>query len=323
MQRVEDWDNARYSITPPRAALDTRLTLIHFRLMAMLGRVNTAQGWCEMSQSAFAAALGYNRTSVVRAVKELVEWRYLEKRGQEEAGSARCHYRLLVDDPEPIELDEPTVVDVADDDAATQDVGTCSVGGDTSTCSVGGDTRVAREATHVSPNKDTALDQRSKITPPKAPSGGPSQNFRFEDRLLEQLRADGKHLDAVENLIAPLVASRKRLSIGKGSEAAKVLAEMAGRAHGIPTPALQAAAKRLVEQAGKVKPAEIAKAIDTARAAGCMVPIRRGTPQWHAWLQHFRSTKPREADVMSRFDFWQVRAEWPPQSQSTDGRPAA
>ena len=100
VQRIEDWDEARYAITPPRAALDPRLSLIHFRLMSMLGRVNTRQGWCDMSQTAFAEALGYNRGSVVRAVGELVAWRYVDKRGQDETGGSRCHYRLLIDEPE-------------------------------------------------------------------------------------------------------------------------------------------------------------------------------------------------------------------------------
>lgn len=333
VQRVEDWDNARYSITPPRAALDARLTLIHFRLMAMLGRVNTAQGWCEMSQSAFAAALGYNRTSVVRAVKELVEWRYLEKRGQEQAGSARCHYRLLVDDPEPIELDEPTVVDAADDDAATHDVGTCSVGGDTSTCSVGGDTGVAREATHVSPNKDTALDQRSKTTTPTPQAGRESDLDDFgsgQSGRAAALTASVKSRKALEamppsavvdRLLRPLV-ERRRFSATDHSAA---FAAIVARAKSLPTPHLDKVLDLVLAADVTVKLERVLAAVDAVKRCGLMVVItRRAQPdQWAAWLRHFERTEPKVAALMARYDSWQVRAEWPPQSQPTDGRPAA
>lgn len=178
------------------------------------------------------------------------------------------------------------------------------------------------DASHVNLVQRELSKEISK--PPKSPGGGLSEN-RFEDRLLAQLRATGRHTDAVEHLIAPLVASRKRLALGKGSEAAKVLAEMVGKAHGVPSPALQAAAKRLIDQTSKVKPADLAREIEAAKRAGAMVPIRRGTPQWQAWSRHFRSTKPKEADLMDRFDVWQVRAEWPPAGTSVEaaGRPAA
>ena len=154
--RIEDWDAARYSFVPPRAALDARLTLIHFRFLVMLGRINTAQGWCSLSQTEFAKAQGYARPSVSRAVGELVEWRYVEKHGQDESGSSRCHYRMLMDEPEPTEID------------------TCHLPRDTPQsgveCHLPRDTSVTSQVTDVSPTKDTLRRSEIEDLPPSAPS---------------------------------------------------------------------------------------------------------------------------------------------------------
>lgn len=99
VHRVTDWADARYSFLPARVADDMRLTVIHMRLLAYLGRVNNNYGWTELSQKATAERWGYRRTSVNDAVKQLVDWGYIEKQPQAETKTAFCNYRILIDDP--------------------------------------------------------------------------------------------------------------------------------------------------------------------------------------------------------------------------------
>lgn len=277
VQRVEDWDNARYAITPPRAALDDRLTLIHFRLMAMLGRVNTAQGWCEMSQTMFAKALGYARGSVVRAVKELVDWRYVEKLGQAEAGSARCHYRLLVDDPEPLELDDPH----GDCDTESEgDNGTCNVPRDTSTCNVPGDTCVTSNVTQVSRTKDTALDQRSKITPQTPQVAGVCEvgignakegsGWASGWTLEAQAEAGRVRSSPVASHVAAVFIDQVRgvLRPQKGADAAAYVRQLAHHLRDFQPDVLAAAATALIEARNETLPGigEVLKVVRAAKA---------------------------------------------------------
>lgn len=143
VQRVTDWEHARYSIVPPRAAADERLKLAHFRVMTYLGRVNTQQGWCEFSQKAAANALPLGRQAINSAVSDLVEWGYVERMGQKLTKSALCQYRLMVDEPDDGDV-SPT------DD--TPPKGRVAHG--RHTC--------PSEATHVSPAEDTNIDHRSE-----------------------------------------------------------------------------------------------------------------------------------------------------------------
>ncbi len=318
VERIEDWDNARYAITAPRAALDLRLTLIHFRLMAMLGRVNTRQGWCEMSQTKFAEALGYARGSVVRAVKELVDWRYVEKRGQEEAGSARCHYRLLIDEPE----------DVASE--------TCHVGGDTSaeagTCHVGGDTPVTSQVTHVSRTRDT--EERSKIkdhspSPSARRARGEGSSIEDRDRavsgtpdaddLLAALTEAGIEHPVIELLLRP-VLTRRRFS---NADRLPTLLRIGRRAAGLDAAALGRAAQDVLE-AGVVtiKAERLLAAIETAHKAGARVVIRPNTPQWSAWMDHLDAHDRAQSALARRLGVYQARTEWPPRKLTSAGRVA-
>lgn len=305
VEQIEDWDNARYAITPPRAALDLRLTLIHFRLMSMLGRVNTQQGWCEMSQTAFAEALGYARGSVVRAVKELVEWGYVEKRGQEASGSARCHYRLLID-----EAEEP------DDDA------TCNVEGDTPTCNVAGDTGVTSHESDVSRTWDT-IEERSKIkdhSPSPSADGARGEGRSIDDgerevgtpeaeQILAELARAGVDPPVINLLLRP-VLTRRRFSNG---DRVATLLGLGKRARGLEPEALKRAARDVLD-AGvmTIKAERFGKAVDDAIRAGARVVIKPSTPQWDRWMDHLDQVDPAMAALARKIGTCQVRTEWPP-----------
>jgi DNA-binding transcriptional MocR family regulator len=138
-------DEARYSILPGRAAGDLRLSQIHFRILAHLGRFNHKKGWCRLSQSDLAQQFDVRRQAVNKAVKELVEWGYLEKRGQITTRESFCFYRTVIDQPEGLlgVSDKP-------DTSSPQEV------------SAGSDTGVRPERSVVSPlrtqNNDRSLD---------------------------------------------------------------------------------------------------------------------------------------------------------------------
>lgn len=342
VERIEDWENARYSMVPPRASRDSRLSVIHLRLLMEVGRVNTQHGWCEMSQSDFAARWDYNRGSVVRAVKELVAWRYLEKRGQQETHGARCHYRVLIDAPEEDEA-AAELLDGEPDEVATlrkvrtvQNEVTCHVAGDTppdGTCHVAGDTGVTYDVTHVSPIRVTYLDQRSKILPPNpreageqkddldgqkagAPAAPAKPAPAFADRqatLLATLAAEVDH-QALAVLFRPLLTERRWSSAAPLDD----LIAAARLAKGLPRPALEAA-WRLVRDSGvaTVKPERLREAIEAARKGGAMLVIRPGSAQWARWLAHFEATDQPQARVMRSQPSWMVRAEWPPSGNGT------
>jgi hypothetical protein len=98
--RGDRGDHTRYSFLPGRAATDLRLTQIHFRILAYLGRFNQKKGWCRLSQSDLARQFGVRRQAVNKAVKELAKWGYVEKRGQAESRESFCFYRTVIGPPE-------------------------------------------------------------------------------------------------------------------------------------------------------------------------------------------------------------------------------
>jgi hypothetical protein len=90
----------RYSIIPGDFVTDERATLVHFRVLTALGRRINRAGWCRYHQSEIASAIGYSRQYVNATLKDLVEWGYVEKRGQSETNRNICSYRVLID-PQP------------------------------------------------------------------------------------------------------------------------------------------------------------------------------------------------------------------------------
>jgi hypothetical protein len=95
--RGEHGEDMRYSIIPGRAADDVRLTGLHFRILAHLGRFNHKRGWCRMSQTDLAAKFQVRRPSLSTAINQLVEWKYIEKRDQRQSGESFCLYRAMID----------------------------------------------------------------------------------------------------------------------------------------------------------------------------------------------------------------------------------
>lgn len=163
----------------------------------------------------------------------------------------------------------------------------------------------------TTPRVTPSLNSKSEpVVPPLPPNGGESEIRDWKGRTLDTLRSGGRNLDAIESLIAPLLASDKRLSLGK--ETVPALRELAEAAHGIPTPALAAAVKRLIEQPSKLTPQRIRKEIDIAKRSGALVVLTRGSPQWKAWHDHVKATDPNAARTIARFDKWQFASEWPP-----------
>jgi hypothetical protein len=157
---------------------------------------------------------------------------------------------------------------------------------------------------------------------PKAPargclSGKPGDR-QWRTAALAELRAVDRNRDAVENLIAPLLESDKRLSLGR--DAVATLAEFLAIADAVPSAALAAAARRLLEHPTKLTAERIRAEIDRARTGGAMIVIRPGTPQWTRWLDQFRLVDPRQATVMQRVGSWQVPSEWPPPNAQAIGR---
>ncbi|MEZ0219122.1 MAG: hypothetical protein ACAH22_02380 [Tardiphaga sp.] len=110
-------------------------------------------------------------------------------------------------------------------------------------------------------------------------------------------------------MIAPLLASGKRLSLG---EPLPALRELAEAAQGLDAAAFAATVKRLLEHPHKLNPQAILKQIDIAKRAGAMIMFTRGSPQWKAWHDHFQKTEPLRAQTMPRFEKYQVASEWPP-----------
>lgn len=117
VQKAADWEDARWCNLPPAVVEDLRLSLTHFRLLAYIGRVGRAGGWCALSQKEAAARFGVTRQAVNRAVGDLIDWGYLQKRTQKQAKSATCEYRVFLD-AEPLNQ-QPETSDF--------DGGTCNV----------------------------------------------------------------------------------------------------------------------------------------------------------------------------------------------------
>lgn len=161
VERIEDWADARYSHVPPRAAIDTRLTLAHFRILVLIGKVNTQHGWCQLSQSATAGLFDMHRKTVNTAVTDLVSWGYVQKRNQAETKTSFCHYRVLID-----------AIDADETEAGTGEGGVPPTGytpggrgvpsTDGTGVTSGSYTGAVREVTPPL----SKIDHRSEITPP-------------------------------------------------------------------------------------------------------------------------------------------------------------
>lgn len=159
--------NARWCIIPGRSPDDLRFTSVHFRLLTHLGRFNQQRGWCRLSQIDLAEQFDVRRQSINKALRELVEWGYVHKRGQQETGDSFCQYRINVD--------------VGDAELRPIEAGV-SASSDTPPCPAPADTGVCPTKTLVSPlrtpNNDH-IDHIDKRTP-VAPSRGRARRLLTE-----------------------------------------------------------------------------------------------------------------------------------------------
>lgn len=310
----------RYSIIPGDFATDARADVAHFRVLNLIGRHTDEHGWCRLKQITIGEAVGLSRETVCRKLKDLVAWGYVEKRATDATGRA-IFYRTIMDRPYP-----PPPVEIADDDDGCDcgdlfDAGPVSGGSHVEynpsaelqpTC----DPPLTPGVTHtITPGVTPAITHNDPFLTTKRRTPNPigaadgEQAGDEAGQLIAALAAEGAPHDVVERLIRP-VLERRRFS---GRDKLARLRGLCDLAKGLPGPALDKAAQ-LVLDAGvmTVKPDRVADAIRRVRKAGAMVPIRKGTSQWSAWLAHFRATDPKQAELMARFDGWQVRAEWPP-----------
>lgn len=90
-----------YSIIPADMAYDQRMGDKHRRVMLGLGVHSSQKHWIKLSQTKLAAELGMARETVNRAIADLVEWNYLEKRSQKDTQKAICFYRIVMSRAEP------------------------------------------------------------------------------------------------------------------------------------------------------------------------------------------------------------------------------
>ena len=90
-----------YSIIPADFAYDQRIGDKHRRVMLGLGVHSTQKHWIKLSQTKLAEQLSIARETVNRAIADLVEWGYLEKRTQKDTQRAICFYRIIMSRDEP------------------------------------------------------------------------------------------------------------------------------------------------------------------------------------------------------------------------------
>lgn len=288
--RGDSLADARMSWISGRAADDLRLTGLHWRLLVHFGRQNHRRGWLRVSQSELATAWGVTRQRVNIAVRDLVDWRYVSKRSQDETGESFCTYKVRLDDDED------------DADAAPRKGG--DGGGGVSPVrdtpreggvSPVGDTGVTSRDTRVSPTKDTynrlspTDAEQETPRPPIAASGdrgqegeqasgqdGPVKGRRTERalrprgtdwaRVLDGARSGQPERDlALDRLVVPVVTVR-HLDAPTASAAIGAILDVAV-ARKLGERGLQLAAEHLVRHRKvKVKPVDFEAAMDAAQA---------------------------------------------------------
>jgi hypothetical protein len=297
-----------YSFLPARCAADPRLTASHFRVLAYIG-AHTRKGtpW-RLNQRSVGHALDIRRETVNRKIKDLVEWGYIQKSTSASPFGSLSYYVLIETKSPPSE---------ARNDQATTSA-PCDLVTSTSQ-RVDDDGPPGDESDHSRCDRKRAQQERSSLNDqdsPQPPDGGLSgklRNAQGRASLLATLRQTVRHSDAIEHLIAPLLASDQRLALGK--EPLKALNELAEAASGIPPCALAAAVERLRSNPRKLTKLHIQNEINVARKSGAMIVIRPGMPEWQAWRAHFAAYDPKYLNFMDSQGTLQVPSQWPPKTQ--------
>lgn len=333
-------DDARMTHAAGRLADDLRCRETHLRIMAHVGRQNAARGWLRVSQSELAERWSVHRMTVNKAINQLVEWGYLAKRDQQEAGESFCLYKIVLDDEAVLPPEARTrAASLPDDNGGGVQSYDCTPTGDAGEggsdavglhmCSPS-DCTPAVLATAPPPDgvnttrarrhSPTLAEVKSPFTPASGGTGGGKPGDEagiISDKQrgwLETLAAEPHDHNVLARLIAPLLRER-RFSAEAPLEELRALMALA---RGLPGPALDKAwdllrdAKHQGRPLTTIKAARVRDAIGAVRQGGAMVMIRRGTPQWQRWREHFERTDPPMARFMSRMGELMVRAEWPP-----------
>jgi len=313
----------RMSWMAGRAADDLRLTGLHWRILAHVGRQNAERGWIRLSQSELAETWDVHRKSIGRCIGELVAWLYIEKRAQAETHESHCHYRTLMDSDDgirsrprqPADPDQPDQGECHMDAAPPSDTGEEGVPHTCGTRAASHEAPVPHPMRHQYTDTPNIADQK---VPPDPPSRGAQVDLRRIEGVgtpVEELLAMdlGAHSVSSETVISRLlvpVLVDKRCTVELRSYA--VLADVGRRAAGLTEAELDATARRLLARKGKLRAEHVRAEIDAARRHGAMVVIRPGTPQWHRWREHYAATgNSLEASLMERHGSWTVPSEWP------------
>ena len=183
----------RYSIIPARFFEDARLRCAHFRVMGYLGKHSHGSGWMKLSQTKAAAdeSVGLARGTINRAMGDLVEWGYVDKKTKTQTKRSICFYRILMDSTEEPGDDIP-------------DVGGCDVevtpeGCDaqvTTGCNVGGHRVVTSEVTTVVTHGVTIKEKEVPSLKFKNITFSRSEAARRED-LISDLKSKGTARPAI------------------------------------------------------------------------------------------------------------------------------
>lgn len=310
--------DARMSWMSGRAADDLRLGILHFRMLAHLGRQNHRRGWLRLSQSELAEAWDCSRPRLNAAIGDLVEWGYVAKRSQAQTGESFCTYKVRLDEPDD---DAGQIANTAK--RSVQPRGHSTDDG----VSRIGDTGVTPTVTPVSRPGDTPhyIPARAPTTPTTTELNQPSHTQPDavcvrERTLIDELRDEGDGGHVVEHLIAPLWGS---LTLG-GRDAGRLLRDICEVCAEFSDAALaEAAATIKRERTAWPSAAQAHKVCQTVQPKH-LVTLRPGTTAWAAWVAHWHATGK---GVLARHyegqGYARVQREFPPVAATGVPRPAA
>lgn len=208
---------ARYSIVSGDFAREMRATDTHRRVMLQLGLHSTRNGWIKLSQTKLAGELGLARESVNRAIRDLVEWRYVEKRDQSDTGRSICFYRIIMDRPtEP--GDDAADADIEGDDAGSDDgelhggsVSAGSQGGvsvGSQTCDAGSHTGVTLGVTPIRDHLSVPPSRSRAAAPREAGRAGGKAVRSDVEEMLERIALVPSREAVVDRLLRPICLRR-------------------------------------------------------------------------------------------------------------------
>ncbi|PPD06288.1 MAG: hypothetical protein CTY28_14475 [Hyphomicrobium sp.] len=311
--RHADWDNG--TCYPSQRAL-SEMAKCSARTIRRHIKQLVADGFITISER---FAEGGERTSNLFTLVGYVDW----VRGLRQGGGVAKPKRAKRYRDDDLSDDEPPAGSEPDGGDETPPPGQVGQGGEgVDNLSIPRGQQVSiPPGQQVSRPNEPSLELSLEPSPLTPRAGGKQAKIDRKAKWIADLRGAGRNRNGVENFVVPLLASDKRLSLGDDQGA--TLAEWAGLAQDLPTPALTAAVKRLTDQPKKVTSADVRQQLNVARTAGAMIVIRRGSPQWSAWMDHWRSHDPVRAKLASKYDAWQAPADFPPGHAATHAGGAA